>query len=443
VPESALPAESDLHDALTDFPALIPAEDLDLAELVVVGRESGLVSGFADLVLIDRHGHVCLVEVKKNSEARRVVAQLLEYAAALWGMDIGEFERQVAQPYLAATETAPTLAEHLAGAFGLTGPGEHAGDELSVLTAGLERTLAEGDLHLVVAAPNIPLSVQRVLEYLNARGQRMYGLEVSYFGTDAPCFVPRLVVRPSLARAPVGGERGAPAMDLDALLAGAPESAATPLREFLERAGQLGAGVEWKGYGASVRVRHGGQTRVVCQLEAARIYVTIKASGGFPESPFARAAEQLQALGVGTVSKDSWYRIVGWAGLDPKHIWDVLAVALELIEALTPTVHYEELPEPLIVSFTRDDYCVWAKGVAPLAGEQGRAMRGRLRRDDGTEADVVLEPMAGGQPGWRPHFPGVGDQQRLWPTGEHGGHFEVTVTALEAGKSDTESQPEG
>ena len=59
VPESALPAESDLHDALTDFPALIPAEDLDLAELVVVGRESGLVSGFADLVLIDRHGHVC------------------------------------------------------------------------------------------------------------------------------------------------------------------------------------------------------------------------------------------------------------------------------------------------------------------------------------------------------------------------------------------------
>jgi len=36
VPESALPAESDLHDALTDFPALIPAEDLDLAEVFSV-----------------------------------------------------------------------------------------------------------------------------------------------------------------------------------------------------------------------------------------------------------------------------------------------------------------------------------------------------------------------------------------------------------------------
>jgi hypothetical protein len=308
-----------------------------------------------------------------------------------------------------------------------------------VLIPGLERTLAEGDLHLVVAAPDIPLGVQRVLEYLNARGQRMYGLEVSYFGTNAPCFVPRLVVRPSLARAPVGGERGAPAMDLDTLLAGAPESAATPLREFLERTGQLGASVEWKGYGASVRVRHGGRSRVICQLEPARIYVTIKASGGFPEAPFAGAADQLRALGVGTVSKDAWYRIVGWAGLDVEQIRAVLAVALELIGVLRPTMRYEQLPEPLVVSFTRDDYCVWAKAVAPLAGEQGRALRGRLRRDDGTEADVVLEPMAGGQPGWRPHFPGVGDQQRLWPAGEHGARFALSISAVAAGESDAES----
>jgi hypothetical protein len=132
VRESALPAEADLHDALTDFPALIPAEDLGLGELVVIGRESGLVSGFADLVLVDRHGHLCLVEVKKESEVRRVVAQLLEYAAALWGMDLGEFERQVAQPYLAATEGAATLAGHLAGAFGLGEANEEAADPLSV-----------------------------------------------------------------------------------------------------------------------------------------------------------------------------------------------------------------------------------------------------------------------------------------------------------------------
>jgi len=43
--------------------------------MVVVGRESGLDSGYADLVLVDRAAQVCLVEVKKegNLDTRRSV----------------------------------------------------------------------------------------------------------------------------------------------------------------------------------------------------------------------------------------------------------------------------------------------------------------------------------------------------------------------------------
>src|SRR3954463_5343045 len=119
--ETALPLEKDLHDVLTRHPELIPAEDLMLGSLAVVGRESGLASGYADLVMIDEHGGVCLVEVKKegNPDTRRVVAQLLDYAAALWGMSLAEFERDVLHAYLAAADEIqqgelPTLAEYLA-----------------------------------------------------------------------------------------------------------------------------------------------------------------------------------------------------------------------------------------------------------------------------------------------------------------------------------------
>jgi hypothetical protein len=66
VEEAELMAEKDLHDVLSRYPALVPAEDLDMGPIVVVGRESGLASGYADLVLLDRSAQVCLVEVKKE-----------------------------------------------------------------------------------------------------------------------------------------------------------------------------------------------------------------------------------------------------------------------------------------------------------------------------------------------------------------------------------------
>lgn len=69
VEETALPLEAELHETLTEHPELIPSEDLGLGRTVVVGWESGLASGYADLVLVDEHGQLCLIEVKKARQA--------------------------------------------------------------------------------------------------------------------------------------------------------------------------------------------------------------------------------------------------------------------------------------------------------------------------------------------------------------------------------------
>ena len=118
--ETPLPSEADLHDVLTSHPELLPAEDIGLGQVVVVGQESGLASGYADLVYLDQNGQICLVEVKKegNPDTRRVVAQLLDYAAALWGKSLEEFERDVVLPYFVTFEKpASTLREFLSQEF--------------------------------------------------------------------------------------------------------------------------------------------------------------------------------------------------------------------------------------------------------------------------------------------------------------------------------------
>jgi hypothetical protein len=102
VSETPVSAEAELHDVLTRYPELIPADDLGFGRTVVVGREPALTAGYADLVLLDEHGRLAIVEVKKagNPDVRRVVAQLLDYAAALWGLSVEEFELTVLRPFL-------------------------------------------------------------------------------------------------------------------------------------------------------------------------------------------------------------------------------------------------------------------------------------------------------------------------------------------------------
>ena len=204
VKEGAIPEESVLHKELMSHPELVPATDLGLGQVAAVGFEAGLASGSADLVLLDDHGRLCIVEVKKegNPDTRKVVAQLLDYASALWGLTLEEFQRDVIRDQ----DGNPRELRELIQEKLLPTDVEDPESATEKLLEDLTKTLLTGDFELVVAAPTIPEGVQRVMEYLNDRGQRLrlFGLEVSYFTDegDIEVFVPRLVVRPSLETDP-------------------------------------------------------------------------------------------------------------------------------------------------------------------------------------------------------------------------------------------------
>jgi RecB family endonuclease NucS len=85
---TGFPNEATLHNLVEQAPHLLPLAGNP--QLIVVGREVQLGNGFADLIAIEPNGRIAVIEIKlaRNAEARRaVIAQVLAYAAYLWGLD--------------------------------------------------------------------------------------------------------------------------------------------------------------------------------------------------------------------------------------------------------------------------------------------------------------------------------------------------------------------
>jgi hypothetical protein len=284
----------------------------------------------------------------------------------------------------------------------------------------------------VVAAPEIPEAVQKVLEYLNGQGLRLYGIEFSYFKADGPalaeCFVPRVVVAPRAADPARVPERTP--LGLETFLERLPVGFASGVEAFLSQVSDAGAMIEWKAYGASVIVVR-DQKRQVGALDETRFWITLQSSGGFPQEPFDAAAAALESLGIGSRSKDGWYRSVSWAKTTPGDAQPALAVMVELADALTPARHWVGLDPSLTVQFERNDNNIWVKGLPALADYVGHHLRGEMQRPEGSSSSsVTLFPLKGEMPGWRPVL--ADDAAALWPPNAHSGVYILTIREQDA-----------
>jgi hypothetical protein len=139
-----------------------------------------------------------------DPDTRRVIAQLLDYAAALWGLGLDEFEQRVLRSLRGETDSRP-LAQFVADEL-VPAEIDDAGEATSQILDALSETLRSGEFALVLAAPTIPERVLSVIEYLNARRMSVFGLEVSYFGGEVEAFVPRIVARPTVGARIAGQE---------------------------------------------------------------------------------------------------------------------------------------------------------------------------------------------------------------------------------------------
>ncbi len=156
------PDEAKLHDLVEEAPQLLPLSGSP--RLTVLGREVRLGSSYADLLAVERSGRLAVIEIKlaRNAEARRaVVAQVLAYAAQLYGLTLDELERDVLGRQLQELGHGEigdlVAAEDQAGGF-----------DRSDFRAAMAESLASGSFRLVFVLDEAPEELVRLVGYLEA-----------------------------------------------------------------------------------------------------------------------------------------------------------------------------------------------------------------------------------------------------------------------------------
>lgn len=260
------PAQNEHHlqEIMKGHPQLIPADDLGIdGDLLVVGRETALASGYIDLLCLSRAGDVVLIEFKtgpQNPDFRHALAQLVDYGSDLWGLSVEDFDRGVIQRYLSGSHSAPGFA----GATNLFQAIELAGWDLSeeesdALVARLADVLLTGDFHFVVAAQRFTAPMQTSLAYLNATMSfgRFYLVEIVQMqGGDVVAHAATVVASPLPKRSPGSGTRGpSDKTDESAFLAGVIDATAKDvIGDIVASCAALGLEVKWRSVGASIRI---------------------------------------------------------------------------------------------------------------------------------------------------------------------------------------------
>lgn len=161
VPQGEARREAVLRDLIAAHPGILPVHDLDpsYGRLITITRELSIPGvGFVDVLLMDEHGRLVVVECKlwRNPQARReVVGQILDYARELSRFAYEDLQRQVSIATRRQGNVLFQLAQEAGGTLG-------EADFVDRVT----RDLAVGRFLLLVVGDGIAEGTRRIGEYL-------------------------------------------------------------------------------------------------------------------------------------------------------------------------------------------------------------------------------------------------------------------------------------
>ncbi|MEM2917553.1 MAG: hypothetical protein QXN63_04280 [Candidatus Bathyarchaeia archaeon] len=193
-------AESELQKLLVESPSLITIDEIreGASPLIFAVSEFGLPgSGASDVLAFSSQGDIAIIECKlaANPEVKRkVIGQILEYAAYLWGMSYEEIDARIQK--LKGKSLADLVAEGVAGEW----------DE-EQFREGVKRTLETGSFILIIVVDTINEELRRIIRYLNECSKSafsLHALEMKRFQVDQlEILVPHLYgvsMKPSISK---------------------------------------------------------------------------------------------------------------------------------------------------------------------------------------------------------------------------------------------------
>lgn len=184
VEQQSVGREDYLQQYIHTNPETLPVEELKPgAKLLVISREFPTESGPIDALAIDDDGDLYIVETKlaKNPDKRRVIAQMLDYGAALWNAG--------GESFLATAARAGDLGEKIADAFGLAEEAEVEG-----VISNVRANLEAGQFQFVVLMNQLDDRLRSLITFVNSNSRfRILGLELDFYRHgDLDILIPRL-----------------------------------------------------------------------------------------------------------------------------------------------------------------------------------------------------------------------------------------------------------
>src|SRR6266542_1831755 len=180
--KSGFAKEDSLQEYIHDHPESIPVYDIQKDKrLFVAAREFETESGPIDALAVDKDGDIYLVETKlySNADKRRVVAQVLDYGAALW-KHFGDFEKFLSSLNQHTQEKWKCdFQSKVQEAFELEE--ENTADLLDTI----ETNLSRGNLKFVVLMDSMDERLKDLITYINQKSQfDIYGVQLEYYKHD-------------------------------------------------------------------------------------------------------------------------------------------------------------------------------------------------------------------------------------------------------------------
>lgn len=187
VDEKGYMDEEELQKILGASPHLIPVGELGGGRkpILVAVREGGLPgSGSTDLIGVDENGNITVVETKlaKNEEIKRkVIGQILEYAAYLWQKPFDEFSDIFYQKLGSRLIDCMEKAEK-----------ENKEWSAEEFRDAVEANLKNGAFALFIVVDEINEELRRIIEFLKSKNFVDFGLhalELKYFEEKETSFI--------------------------------------------------------------------------------------------------------------------------------------------------------------------------------------------------------------------------------------------------------------
>jgi len=172
--ETGFPKEADLQQFFFEHPEALPLMEIKAGvRFVILGKEIATLSGSVDLLMVDNDGELYIVETKlfRNPDKREVLAQVLDYGAAIW-------DEYADQPQ----DFVDYLGKRLGGLESLVSLLAQEFDDPDSVLEGIKKCIASGNFRFVVLMDAVPAELRRLVQFVNSMSRFVvYAVEVKHY----------------------------------------------------------------------------------------------------------------------------------------------------------------------------------------------------------------------------------------------------------------------